>query len=187
MCGIVGYTGPLVPDLLERMARAIAHRGPDDEGFHHARSVHLGMRRLSIIDLAGGRQPLSDERGTRWVVFNGEIYNYRELRQRLLDRGHRLATLSDTEVLVHLHEELGDRFLDGLSGMFGLALWDDTTGTLSLARDRLGEKPLYYWTSAGELFFASEIKSLLVVPGVRATLDREALPEYLAHQYVTGD
>ena len=143
----------------------------------------LGHRRLAIIDLAGGRQPLSNEDGSVWVVFNGEIYNFRDLRRRLEAAGHRFRTHSDTEVLVHLYEDEGPEFLTRLNGMFALALWD-AKRRLLLARDRLGKKPLVYRHEPGRLLFASELKSILQVPGVPREIDPQALDEYLTYQYV---
>ena len=165
------------------MADAIVHRGPDDEGFHVDGNVVMGMRRLSIIDLVGGHQPLSNEDGSITVVCNGEIYNFQSLRTDLQARGHVFRTGSDVEVLVHLYEEFGDDFLTHVSGMFGLALWDARRRRLILARDRLGQKPLYYRLSGSGLLFASEIKALLQAPGVNVEVDREGLREHLAIGY----
>ena len=149
MCGIVGIRS--VADFaqdqrqtVQRMAEVLFHRGPDGEGFHFEDHIGLGHRRLSIIDLGGGRQPLCNEDGTVWVVFNGEIYNYLELGAELVKKGHHFKTSSDTEVLVHLYEEEGEEFLSHLRGMFALALWDRARQKLILARDRVGKKPLYY-------------------------------------------
>lgn len=188
MCGIVGIvrgSGEPAPSEQEvrRMAGAIVHRGPDDEGLHCDGNVVIGMRRLSIIDLAGGHQPISNEDGTITVVCNGEIYNFRGLRADLQARGHRFRTGSDVEVLVHLYEELGDEFLSRVSGMFGLALWDARRRRLVLARDRLGQKPLYYRTAGTGLAFASEIKALLEVPGIDASIDVAGLQEHLSIGY----
>jgi asparagine synthase (glutamine-hydrolysing) len=188
MCGIVGIArgpdeAPVSVGDVRRMADAIVHRGPDDEGFHADGNVVIGMRRLSIIDLAGGHQPISNEDGTVTVVCNGEIYNFRALRADLQSRGHRFRTGSDVEVLVHLYEEYGDAFLEHVSGMYGLALWDARRRRLTLARDRLGQKPLYYRVTGRGIAFASEIKALLQAPGVSAGLDRDALREHLAIGY----
>ena len=144
----------------------------------------LGHRRLSIIDVAGGKQPLSNEDGSVWVVFNGEIYNFRDLRGRLEAAGHQFRTQSDTEVLVHLYEDEGPEFLTHLNGMFALAIWDARRQQLLLARDRLGKKPLVYRYESGRLMFASELKALLQVPGVPREIDPQALDEYLTYQYV---
>src|SRR5581483_7833265 len=151
MCGIAGIVEPAASrsaierrELIQRMCDVITHRGPDDEGFYVDGCAALGMRRLSIIDLATGHQPISNEDGSVWIVFNGEIYNYRELRSDLLQRGHRFRTNSDTETIVHLYEELGERCVEKLRGMFGLAIWDLRERKLLLARDRVGKKPLHY-------------------------------------------
>ena len=200
MCGITGAVwtddaAPLERGTLERMTEKLRHRGPDDRGFYlgHCRAagpnhppmhVALGMRRLSIIDRAGGHQPMSNEDGTVWIVFNGEIYNYLELRHRLEGSSHQFRTQSDTETLVHLYEDEGIDFLSHINGMFALALWDERRGELLLARDRLGQKPLVYRHENGRLLFASELKSLLEVDGVSRQLDPHALDLYLTYQYV---
>jgi asparagine synthase (glutamine-hydrolysing) len=198
MCGITGgvWTDPrkaLEPDVLQRMIAALRHRGPDDEGQYRAAStigtgpaggVALGHRRLSIIDVCGGHQPLANEDGSVQLVFNGEVYNYRALRRRLEAAGHRFRTASDAETLVHLYEDEGPAFLTHVNGMFALALWDERRGQLLLARDRLGEKPLVYRHEPGRLLFASELKSLVEVPGVERRIDPQALDEYLTYQYV---
>lgn len=188
MCGIVGLTqapgdraGAL--ETVRRMADTIAHRGPDDQGVHAGERAVIGMRRLSIIDLAGGHQPIANEDETVWVVCNGEIYNYRELRVALERGGHHFRTASDVEVLVHLYEERGEQFLADVSGMFALALWDAKRERLLLARDRLGIKPLYYTEIGGQLAFGSEVKALLAVPKVRAGVDPAGLRDYLALGY----
>jgi asparagine synthase (glutamine-hydrolysing) len=169
--------------LVHRMADAIVHRGPDDEGVHVGEGVVLGMRRLSIIDLSGGHQPIGNETGGLQVVCNGEIYNFQSLRGDLQRRGHQFRTGSDVEVIVHLYEEYGDRCVDHLAGMYGFALWDSERRRLLLARDRMGQKPLYYCRYRGGLAFASEMKSLLALPGVTASVNRDALREYLAMGY----
>jgi len=168
---------PVSLEELHAMCAALAHRGPDDEGFclGKDKSVGLGMRRLSIIDLQTGRQPVHNEDGTVWVVFNGEIYNYRGLRRELNARGHAFYTTTDTEVIVHLYEEYGPRCVEHLRGMFAFALWDDRSRTLLLARDRLGIKPLYYAEIAGRLLFASELKAILQVPEVERSLNWRAV------------
>jgi asparagine synthase (glutamine-hydrolysing) len=166
------------------MCDAIRHRGPDDAGYYVNGCAALGMRRLSIIDVSGGHQPISNEDGTVHVVFNGEIYNYRALQDRLRRNGHRLATKSDTETLVHLYEEDGPRFVDALRGMFGFAMWDTRTETLLIARDRLGIKPLYYWPTADGVAFASELRALLTLPGFPRDLDADSVGLYMAFGYV---
>jgi asparagine synthase (glutamine-hydrolysing) len=191
MCGIVGTAavagrerfGPA--DVL-RMAEKISHRGPDDRGVHDAGEAVIGMCRLSIIDLAGGHQPIANEDGTVWVVCNGEIYNFRALRRMLEGRQHRFSTGSDTEVLVHLYEEFGDDMLAHLEGMFGFALWDARRRRLLLARDRLGIKPVYYWNQGARLAFSSEIKAFTALRGFGAAVDPDALAEYLAVGYATA-
>jgi asparagine synthase (glutamine-hydrolysing) len=166
------------------MTAALIHRGPDDEGYHFEPGVGLGMRRLSIIDVAGGRQPIANEDGTARIVFNGEIYNYLELRAELERSGHVLATSSDTETVLHLYEDLGPGCLERLNGMFGLAIWDSTRRRLFLARDRAGEKPLYYWADEHRIAFASELKALLLCPFVPRAIDRSAVVDYLTFMYV---
>ncbi len=194
MCGIAGAvwndaSKAVEPPTLQRMTDVLRHRGPDGDGAYitdlqtHV-GVALGHRRLAIIDVVGGKQPLSNEDGTIWVVFNGEIYNFRELRGRLEGAGHCFRTQSDTEVLVHLYEDEGPEFLKHLNGMFALALWDSQRQQLLLARDRLGKKPLVYRHEPGRLLFASELKSILEVPGVPREVDPQALDEYLTYQYV---
>lgn len=189
MCGIYGIadlTGRREPGraLLSRMDEAIVHRGPDDSGQYFGRGVALGMRRLSIIDVSGGHQPISNEDDTVWVVLNGEIYNFQELRDQLVKAGHVFRTKSDTEVLVHLYERDGADFLKKLRGMFALALWDVSRQRLIIARDRLGEKPLYIRQEPHRLLFASEMKALLEDSDVPRRIDMLALREYLALGYV---
>jgi len=186
MCGIAGGFGTDIDsNLLKRMCDKIQHRGPDDEGYHFEDNVALGVRRLSIIDLETGGQPIHNEDETIWLVFNGEIFNYVELRQELEAR-HRFYTKSDTEVIVHLYEEMGERCLDKLNGMFALALWDRRNRRLFLARDRIGVKPLYYAFRDGKLIFASEIKSILEA-GMAAEPDRRAIVDYMTLGYVLDD
>jgi asparagine synthase (glutamine-hydrolysing) len=190
MCGIVGKlhfdrTHVVSPALVRAMCDTIIHRGPDDEGVYTEGPVGLGMRRLSIIDLAGGQQPIANEDQTVWVVFNGEIYNYQELRPGLEAKGHRFTTNSDTEVIVHLYEEFGADFPEHLRGMFAIALWDKTRERLILARDRLGKKPLYYAEHAGQLVFGSELKALLV-DDIPRDVDPQALHEFLSYNYIPG-
>ena len=188
MCGIAGYLaleqGVLATKAIaQAMCDVIVHRGPDDQGFFVDGPLAMGMRRLSIIDLAGGHQPISNEDGTVTVVFNGEIYNYRELRADLQERGHRFATSSDTEVIAHLYEEHGTACVEKLRGMFAFALWDARRRRLVVARDRLGIKPLYYSLARGRLLFGSELKSLLAV-GLDRSIDEQALHDYLSLTYV---
>ena len=165
------------------MCRAIRHRGPDDEGYHVDARTALGMRRLSVIDLDGGHQPMSNEDGTVWTVFNGEIYNFAELRAELAPR-HRFRSRSDTEVILHLYEEGGPAAIDRLEGMFAFAIWDAVRARLVLARDRVGKKPLHYALLGSELAFASELKALLRHPRVRRAISLPALTRYLMHDYV---
>lgn len=186
MCGIVGKLGPEAVEEadIRRMCDAIRHRGPDDWGRFIEGGVGLGMRRLSIIDLAGGHQPIANEDGNVVVVFNGEIYNHERLRQELIDRGHRFRTRSDTEVLVHLYEDEGERFLPRLRGMFAFAIWDRRARRLLLARDHFGQKPLFYTQSGPRLSFASEVKALLADDPGLATLSPSALDQYLTLRFV---
>ena len=183
MCGICGFAGFRDDERLSRMITSLVHRGPDDEGRHVEEAVSLGMRRLSVIDVAGGRQPIWNETRTVCVVMNGEIYNFQELRDRLIAQGHRFETKSDTEVLVHLYEEHGDACVEHLRGMFAFAIWDREQQVLLLARDRLGIKPLFYALQDGRLWFASEIKALLA-GGMPGTLDAQALKQFLTFLYV---
>src|SRR6476660_180899 len=176
MCGICGIFEPdnkTVIDraLVKRMADTISHRGPDDEGFYCGPGIGLGHRRLSIIDLAGGHQPLSNEDDTIWIAFNGEIYNFEELNRRYLSAGHRFKTRSDTETILHLYEELGERCFAELRGMFAIALWDGRRKRLLLARDRLGKKPLFYSWDGRRLVFASEIKAMWPARGISTDMD----------------
>ena len=184
MCGIAGIFDllgrPVTREDVASMCSAIVHRGPDDGGAHLGSAVGLGMRRLAIIDLTTGDQPISNEDGTVWVVFNGEIYNFRELRRELAGRGHRFRTTGDTEVIVHLYEERGPRMVDDLRGMFAFALWDERRQRLLLARDRLGIKPLYYALVDGRLLFASELKALLCAPGLGRQVNWKAFSRLLA-------
>ena len=186
MCGIVGKIGPAPVGEMEirRMCDAIAHRGPDDWGRLIEGGVGLGMRRLSIIDLAGGHQPIANEDGSVVVIFNGEIYNHESLHAELAAKGHTFSTRSDTEVLVHLYEDEGERFLPRLRGMFAFAIWDRRARRLLLARDHFGQKPLFYTESRGGLTFASEVKALLADAPDLATLSPFALDQYLTLRFV---
>jgi asparagine synthase (glutamine-hydrolysing) len=199
MCGIAGFVDKNVgvkspgtdaylqdTSLLTAMCMAIRHRGPDDQGMRVLPGAALGMRRLSIIDLATGHQPIHNEDATVWVVFNGEIYNYAELRSELIGRGHRFATVSDTETIVHAFEEWGEGAFKRLRGMFAIALWDSRDQSLWLARDRVGIKPLHYSVEGERLYFGSEIKSILAADVPRA-LDFEALDHYLSFLYTPRD
>jgi asparagine synthase (glutamine-hydrolysing) len=191
MCGICGVVGrhPVDRDALARMTAAMRHRGPDDEGFYISESasgatIGLGFRRLSIIDLASGNQPIGNETGSIQLVMNGEIYNFRELRRELEAKGHRFTTGSDAEVIAHLYEDEGERCVKHLNGMFAIALWDAGRQELVLARDRFGKKPLYYTQLGEELLFASELKGLLEHPRCPNALDFDSLARYLALEYV---
>src|SRR5882762_3922474 len=195
MCGIAGFIdlwdrrAPRGQDervgILQNMCEVIRYRGPDDSGSLLKDGVALGMRRLSIIDLAGGHQPMSGEDGSATVVFNGEIYNFRDLQAQLEAHGHRFQTRSDTEAIVHAYEQYGSACVDHLRGMFAFAIWDDREKKLFIARDRTGEKPLYYsLTPAGTLVFGSELKSLLQHPGVRRETSAESLDAYFSLGYV---
>ena len=190
MCGIAGQflfgqVETVSSDMLKRMCDSISHRGPDDEGYYINGPIGLGHRRLSIIDLDSGKQPIANEDQTIWVVFNGEIYNYVELREFLISRGHIFSTNTDTEVIVHLYEEQGEEFLSSLRGMFAIALWDERKRVLLLARDRVGKKPLYYSIIPEKgLLFGSEIKAILQDPDVKRELNPEALDAYLTLLYV---
>lgn len=189
MCGIAGLiyadqTARVDITLLEKMCYAIRHRGPDDTGTWVQGHVGMGMTRLSIIDVSGGRQPIHNEDKKVWIVFNGEIYNYRKLREDLLKQGHHFYTSSDTETIVHLYETYGENCVDHLRGMFALAIWDQSRQTLLLARDRLGKKPLHYYFDGDRLIWGSEIKSILQCPGVAREMYPPALVNYLAYGYV---
>ena len=188
MCGFCGIVGDGNPEQRRHQVRAMAgaliHRGPDDEGFHVEDSVALGMRRLAIIDVAGGQQPIANEDETVWVVFNGEIYNHRELRAELERQGHRFRTDCDTEVLVHAYEEYGTDCAAHLAGMFAFALWDRRRRRFYAARDRMGQKPFYYAWDGERLSFGSELKALTRLPDLRTEVDELALHHYLSLQYV---
>ena len=188
MCGIAGQLNfqrlePVEHETIVRMARSIAHRGPDDEGFFIAGPVGLGFRRLSIIDLAGGHQPMPDAEQTVWVIFNGEIYNYRELRAELRNKGHQFRTNSDTEVIVHGYKEWGTEVFNRLNGMFGLAIWDVQQERLILARDAMGIKLIYYEIENGTLTFGSEIRPILAAQDSQPDVDPIALNSFLRFRY----
>ncbi len=196
MCGIAGFlTGNRSQDLAEnlrRMANTIAHRGPDDEGFFQAvtrsksHSIGLAHRRLSIIDLNAGHQPMSDAAGMLHIVFNGEIYNFQALRAELTERGYQFSTLSDTEVILYAYKEYGEACVDHLHGMFAFAIWDASDETLFLARDRFGEKPLFIYQDGDSFVFASEVKALLSYPDIPADINMEAVWQYLSYRYTPG-
>lgn len=189
MCGIHGIlslrngNNPIA-EHIRIMGDATVHRGPDDEGFYTGEGIIIGMRRLSIIDLGGGHQPISNEDNTLWVVCNGEIYNFRELRSELKKEGHVFKTGSDSEVIVHMYEKYGNDFVRYLDGMFGFALWDSKRRKLLIGRDRLGIKPLYYYQDSSRLIFASEAKSIIALPGISADLDYGSVDQYLTLGYV---
>ena len=189
MCGISGILyhdtdRPVLPQILAPMNDAILHRGPDSAGYHFDGPVGMGIRRLAIIDVAGGTQPIANEDGTIWIVFNGEIYNHQQLRRDLERRGHRFRTHADTEAIVHLYEEYGERCVEHLHGMFAFAIWDAPRRRLLIARDRFGKKPLYFAEHDGALLWGSEIKCLLAYPGFPREADLLALHHYLTLQYV---
>ncbi len=180
MCGIAGYIGECDKRILRKMLDVISYRGPDDWGVYTDKGVGLGNRRLSIIDLKTGKQPIHNEEGDVWVVYNGEIYNYKNLRSELEKKKHKFYTASDTEVLVHAYEEWGEEFVRRLRGMFALALWDGNRKRLLLARDWVGEKPLYFADAGGTLLFGSEIKSILQHPSVKRKVNPDSLSYYLS-------
>lgn len=186
MCGICGKISGKRVELeeLQQMASAIAHRGPDDEGFYMNDGVGLGHRRLSIIDLSSGKQPIANEDRTVWIVFNGEIYNFPKLKKELQERGHRFRTHTDTEVIVHLYEEMGECCVEKLSGMFAFALWDQKQQQLLLARDRIGQKPLFYSEQKGSFLFGSEVKSILAANDVDREMDLVAVHHYLSLRFI---
>ena len=191
MCGICGklYFNTkerVAKELVHKMCDAILHRGPDGRGEYTCGPVGLGHARLAIIDLSTGQQPICNEDGTVWIVFNGEIYNYRALREELISRGHKLKSLSDTEVIVHLYEEYGAECLKRLQGMFAFAIWDEKDHTLFLARDRVGIKPLYYVDTGKALVFGSELKAILADPDVRCEVDHQSVDKFLTHFCLPG-
>ena len=192
MCGICGKLSfdreaRVSPRLLKAMADSIHHRGPDDEGYYTSGPVGFGFRRLSIIDLNTGHQPICNEDASVWIVFNGEIYNYQELRRHLETKGHVFKTETDTEVIVHLYEEFGEACVEKLRGMFAFAIWDERQQTLFMARDRVGIKPLYYWLSDKSLVFGSEIKAILSDPEVSPEVVPEMIDRFLTFYYVPGE
>jgi asparagine synthase (glutamine-hydrolysing) len=188
ICGIVNFTAadPVDRTVIEKMTQALAHRGPDDDGYFIEGQVGLGHRRLSIIDLSGGKQPIFNEDESAAIIFNGEIYNYQDLAAGLASAGHTFKTRSDTETILHAYEEYGEDCVRHLRGMFGFAIWDRRARRLLLARDRLGVKPIYYYRDGRFLAFASEIKALLEIPSIPREVDPEALDLYLSLRYVPG-
>lgn len=189
MCGICGiihddHSHPVERHILETMNCTMEARGPDDEGYFLGNGAALAIRRLSIIDVNGGHQPMSSEDGKIYSVCNGEIYNYKEIRAELKNKGHHFLTRSDVEILPHLYEEHGAGFLSKLNGMFGLAVWDEKNRALLLARDRMGEKPLYWTYQNGIFVFGSELKAVLAHPLIESTLDHASLSKYLAYEYI---
>jgi asparagine synthase (glutamine-hydrolysing) len=184
MCGIAGVFGRSDEKVVARMLDALHHRGPDDGHVVSGPNFTMGTRRLSIIDVGGGRQPLTNEDGSVFAAQNGEIYNFPALRRSLLEAGHQLRTHTDTEVLPHLWEDVGEALPEHIQGMFAVAVWDARQQTGLLARDRMGKKPLYYWQSGGALYFASELKALLTIPGFSRRLNREALHHFLGYKHV---
>lgn len=192
MCGICGKlelrngAPPVSEELLRGMLDSISHRGPDDEGMYRSGPVGLGHKRLKIIDLTTGKQPMCNEDGTVWVIYNGEVYNYKELTSNLIKKGHTFKSASDTEVIVHLYEEFGEDCVKQLRGMFSFALWDNNKKTLLIARDRVGIKPLYYCQTAQSLLFASEVKAILTDPSVQAEIDPALLDRFVTYFYMPG-
>ena len=188
MCGIAGFVGDKTKRearaIIERMTATLVRRGPDDQGTYVDQSAALGVRRLAVIDLRTGHQPVSNEDGTLCAVQNGEIYNFRSLRERLRDLGHVFRTQSDTEVIVHAYEAYGEDCVTYLEGMFAFAVWDSRQRMLLLARDRMGEKPLYYYAGPDAFVFGSELKALLSHPAVPRRLDLASLEHYLAFEYI---
>ena len=185
MCGIAGFVGKQnnKEEILQKMMDVIKHRGPDSEGKYTTDEVAFGFRRLSIIDLESGSQPMFNEDGEIALIFNGEIYNSPELRERFLKKGHVFANHSDSEVLIHGYEEYGEKLVHQLRGMFGFAIWDNRRKRLFMARDFFGIKPVYYAVIDGNLVFGSEIKSILEFPGYQKEVNEEALEQYLSFQY----
>ncbi len=188
MCGINGIVDPTNQmggeSSIQAMNAIISHRGPDDQGVYSRESVHLGHRRLSIIDVKTGSQPMSDRQKSLWIVYNGEVYNFKELRRDLQERGYVFQTKSDTEVIIHAYEEYGEKCVEKLRGMFAFAIWDIKKRQLFLARDRLGKKPLYYFFDGKSFVFASELKAILQVPGITKELEYSSVLDYFTYQYI---
>src|ERR1700686_4482453 len=185
MCGIAGLFNldgaAVAPESLRGMIRMLSHRGPDDTGFHAENGVGLAHARLSIIDLAGGHQPMSNEDGSLWITFNGEIFNYLELREELLGRGHKFVTRSDTEVIIHLYEEKREECVQYLNGQWAFAIWDNQRRRLFLSRDRLGVRPLFYTQANKTFIFGSEIKAIFALPGITREIDFNGLDEVFTY------
>src|ERR1700687_1320915 len=191
MCGIAGFVNKdrssSCEQILERMTTAIQHRGPDGEGYYSDAHAHLGHRRLSIIDVAAGAQPMTNESGNLWIVYNGEIFNHADLRPGLEEAGHQYRTRCDTETILHAYEEYGPDCVTRFRGMFSFAIWDKNARTLFCARDRLGKKPFYYYRDGRLLAFASEIKALLEHPDISPRFEESLLSEYLNFGYCSSD
>src|SRR3989344_4409898 len=187
MCGICGFNWD-DKQLLTSMTSILSHRGPDGSGYYNTSEISLGHRRLSIIDLStAGKQPMTNEEGSIWVTFNGEIYNFKELRILLEKKGHQFFSNTDTEVLVHGYEEWGEKILERLNGMFAFAIWDSNNRELFVARDRLGIKPLYYYWNSNKFIFASEIKAILCDSEIRREINKDAARDYLNLRYIPGE
>ena len=184
MCGIIGALNVGDESLLHKMCENIVHRGPDEEGIFKEENIGLGIRRLSIIDIDGGKQPISNETHDIWTVFNGEIYNYKEIQSELIKKGHKFQTNSDTETIVHAYEEYGLDFVKVLRGMFAIAIWDYKQNKIILIRDRIGIKPLYYWIKENKLLFSSELKALLECDEIKLSINKNAVNDYLSFLYV---
>jgi len=186
MCGICGKlsSNRIIPEEIHRMTSTLAHRGPDDEGFYINTTIGMGHRRLSIIDLKSGRQPISNEDQSIWIVYNGEIYNFKTLKKELQAKGHIFRTTTDTEVIVHLYEDLGEACVEKLSGMFAFAIWDEKAKKLFLARDRIGQKPLFYADTGKSFLFASEVKAILAEGSIKREMDMEAVHHYLSLRFI---
>ena len=189
MCGIAGIlgAGPGRSDVVKRMTDSIVHRGPDDSGFFHDDDISLGQRRLSIIDLVSGHQPITNQAGDVVLICNGEIYNSPHLRKTLQRKGYRFKTATDVETVLHLYEEYGERCVDHLQGMFAFVIWDQRQRKLVLARDHLGQKPLYYFNNNGVFCFASEVKALLATPWIQPEADVEGIWHYVSMRFVPDD
>ncbi|MEK7072622.1 MAG: asparagine synthase (glutamine-hydrolyzing) [Patescibacteria group bacterium] len=184
MCGIAGFHGLGNHEVIKNMTKSLARRGPNDESFYNFENLYFGFRRLSIIDLSTGRQPMSNEDDTIWIVFNGEIYNFLELRSDLEKKGHRFKSKTDTEVIIHLYEEKGEECFSELNGMFALAIWDQKRRKLTVAKDRLGKKPLYYSVINNTFIFASELKAILQHNLIKKEIDFDSLNKYFIYEYV---